>query len=181
MKAYVQRGHGGPEVCSFEHIDDPTPGPDEVVIGVLAAGLNRLELLQRTARSCGASAFPMYPVLTSWVSWSRHTRRRRRTRPSRRDGVEDAEIDRRNERPVRTETLDDTPHRTRWRWFEITPRPALVGHGMALLELGIGRVDAHGSRTIFPKNSELSIFSWASAPSRKANTESTGAWNEPPV
>ena len=49
MKAYVQRGHGGPEVCSFEHIDDPTPGPDEVVIGVLAAGLNRLELLQRTA------------------------------------------------------------------------------------------------------------------------------------
>ena len=49
MKAYVQRGHGGPEVCSFDDIDDPTPGPGEVVIRVLAAGLNRLDLLQRAA------------------------------------------------------------------------------------------------------------------------------------
>ncbi len=49
MKAYVQRGHGGPEVCAFEDIDDPIPGPGEVVIRVLAAGLNRLDLLQRTA------------------------------------------------------------------------------------------------------------------------------------
>ena len=49
MKAYVQRAHGGPEVCSLENIDDPTPGPGEVVIQVLAAGLNRLDLLQRTA------------------------------------------------------------------------------------------------------------------------------------
>ncbi len=49
MKAYVQRGHGGPEVCSFQDIDDPTPGPGEVVIRVLAAGLNRLDLLQRAA------------------------------------------------------------------------------------------------------------------------------------
>ena len=49
MKAYVQRGHGGPEVCSFEDIADPTPGPGEVVIRTLAAGLNRLDLLQRAA------------------------------------------------------------------------------------------------------------------------------------
>lgn len=49
MKAYVQRGHGGPEVCSFEDIADPIPGPGEVVIRTLATGLNRLDLLQRTA------------------------------------------------------------------------------------------------------------------------------------
>ncbi len=45
----MQRGHGGPEVCSFENIDDPTPGPGEVLVRVLAVGLNRLDLLQRAA------------------------------------------------------------------------------------------------------------------------------------
>ena len=49
MKAYVQRGHGGPEVCSFEDVADPVAGPGEVVVQVLATGLNRLDLLQRTA------------------------------------------------------------------------------------------------------------------------------------
>lgn len=49
MKAYVQRSHGGPEVCSFEDLDDPTPGAGEVVLRVVTAGLNRLDLLQRNA------------------------------------------------------------------------------------------------------------------------------------
>ncbi len=49
MKAYIQRSHGGPEVCSFEELSDPTPGPGEVIVQVLAAGVNRLDLLQRNA------------------------------------------------------------------------------------------------------------------------------------
>lgn len=49
MKAYVQRGFGGPEVCSFEEADDPRPGPLDVVLQVRACGLNRLDLLQRQA------------------------------------------------------------------------------------------------------------------------------------
>lgn len=49
MKAYVQRGFGGPEVCSFEKVDEPRPGPLEVVVQVRACGLNRLDLLQRQA------------------------------------------------------------------------------------------------------------------------------------
>ena len=49
MRAYVQRGHGGSEVCFFEDLAEPTPGPFEVVVRVRACGLNRLDLLQRNA------------------------------------------------------------------------------------------------------------------------------------
>jgi NADPH:quinone reductase-like Zn-dependent oxidoreductase len=49
MRAYVQSGHGGPEVCGFENVTDPTPAPGEVVVRVRACALNRLDLLQRAA------------------------------------------------------------------------------------------------------------------------------------
>jgi putative PIG3 family NAD(P)H quinone oxidoreductase len=38
---------GGPEVLKWTEVDDPTPGQDEVVIDVAAAGVNRADLLQR--------------------------------------------------------------------------------------------------------------------------------------
>ncbi|MEI8240723.1 MAG: NAD(P)H-quinone oxidoreductase [Actinomycetota bacterium] len=47
MRAVVLHTHGGPEVLTIEHIDDPVPGPDEVVVDIAATALNRADLLQR--------------------------------------------------------------------------------------------------------------------------------------
>ena len=47
MKAAVQRGFGGVEVLAYEDVDDPACGPGDVVLRVEAAGLNRLDVLQR--------------------------------------------------------------------------------------------------------------------------------------
>lgn len=47
MRAVVLRSYGGPEVLTFEEVDDPVPGPDEVVVEIAATALNRADLLQR--------------------------------------------------------------------------------------------------------------------------------------
>src|SRR3954466_10063691 len=47
MRAVVANGAGGPEVLSVGELPDPEPGPGEVVLDVVAAGLNRADLLQR--------------------------------------------------------------------------------------------------------------------------------------
>lgn len=43
MKAAIMRDYGGPEVLELAELPVPTPGPGEVVVKVLAAGLNRLD------------------------------------------------------------------------------------------------------------------------------------------
>jgi NADPH:quinone reductase-like Zn-dependent oxidoreductase len=43
MKAIVYRSFGSPDVLSYEDIDKPTPGDDEVLIKVRAAGANPLD------------------------------------------------------------------------------------------------------------------------------------------
>jgi putative PIG3 family NAD(P)H quinone oxidoreductase len=47
MRAVVCEGAGGVEVLKIGEIEDPTPAVDEVVIDVVAAGVNRADLLQR--------------------------------------------------------------------------------------------------------------------------------------
>jgi putative PIG3 family NAD(P)H quinone oxidoreductase len=47
MRAVVTDGAGGPEVLSVTDLPDPEPGPGEVLLDVVAAGLNRADLLQR--------------------------------------------------------------------------------------------------------------------------------------
>lgn len=47
MRAVVLRGHGGPEVLTFEDIVVPIPAPEEVLVEVRATSLNRADLLQR--------------------------------------------------------------------------------------------------------------------------------------
>lgn len=47
MRAVVLRSHGGPEVLRIEEVPDPVPGPEEVLVDVVATALNRADLLQR--------------------------------------------------------------------------------------------------------------------------------------
>ncbi|AUZ86576.1 NAD(P)H-quinone oxidoreductase [Arthrobacter agilis] len=47
MRAVVIDGEGGPEVLSVQEVPDPVPGEDEVLIDVVAAGLNRADVQQR--------------------------------------------------------------------------------------------------------------------------------------
>ncbi len=47
MRAVVVTEPGGPENLAVQEVPDPTPKPDEVIVQVAAAGLNRADLLQR--------------------------------------------------------------------------------------------------------------------------------------
>jgi putative PIG3 family NAD(P)H quinone oxidoreductase len=47
MRAVIAEGTGGPEILSVAEVPDVEPGPGEVLIAVVAAGLNRADLLQR--------------------------------------------------------------------------------------------------------------------------------------
>ncbi|MHA7210692.1 NAD(P)H-quinone oxidoreductase [Arthrobacter sp. MDT1-65] len=47
MRAVVIEGAGGPDVLSVQDVPDPVPGPGEVLIDVVAAGLNRADVQQR--------------------------------------------------------------------------------------------------------------------------------------
>jgi putative PIG3 family NAD(P)H quinone oxidoreductase len=47
MRAIVMTKPGGPEVLTLTNVRDPKPGPTEILVRVVAAGLNRADLLQR--------------------------------------------------------------------------------------------------------------------------------------
>lgn len=47
MKAIVIAQPGGPEVLQLQEVPDPVPGPEDLLVRVRAAGLNRADLLQR--------------------------------------------------------------------------------------------------------------------------------------
>jgi NADPH:quinone reductase len=55
MRAVVLDGHGGPEVLVLRDVPDPEPGPEEVVVDVVATALNRADLLQRRGLYPGPS------------------------------------------------------------------------------------------------------------------------------
>jgi NADPH:quinone reductase-like Zn-dependent oxidoreductase len=63
MKAVVIREHGEPEKVKIEHVPDPEPKPDEVVVQVHAAGLNHLDIWVRRGRP--GVKMPMPHVLGS--------------------------------------------------------------------------------------------------------------------
>ena len=48
MRATVIRRLGGPEVLVVEEVDEPVPGPGEIVVEVGAAGLNFIDTYHRT-------------------------------------------------------------------------------------------------------------------------------------
>jgi len=47
MRAVVLDQAGGPEVLRITELSDPEPGPDEILVEVVATALNRADLLQR--------------------------------------------------------------------------------------------------------------------------------------
>ena len=47
MKAITFRQPGGPEILRYEEIEDPVPGPGQVLVRVHACALNRLDLIVR--------------------------------------------------------------------------------------------------------------------------------------
>ncbi|MFQ6398332.1 NAD(P)H-quinone oxidoreductase [Nocardia sp. KC 131] len=48
MFAVTLEGYGGPEVMKWAQVDDlPAPGPGEVAVDVVAAGVNRADIMQR--------------------------------------------------------------------------------------------------------------------------------------
>lgn len=53
MRAAVIAEPGGPEAFRIQEIDEPKPGPEEVLVDVRATALNRADLLQRRGRYNG--------------------------------------------------------------------------------------------------------------------------------
>lgn len=58
MKAIRVHQHGGPEALVYEDIPTPTPGAGEALVKVSAAGVNFLDVYQRTGR------YPLNPPFT---------------------------------------------------------------------------------------------------------------------
>ncbi len=61
MRAVVIIHPGGPEVLRLEEVPDPVPGPGEVLVEIVAAGLNRADVLQRQGHYPPPPGAPPYP------------------------------------------------------------------------------------------------------------------------
>ncbi|WP_433314307.1 NAD(P)H-quinone oxidoreductase [Micromonospora sp. CA-269861] len=63
MRAITIPEPGGPDALVWAEVPDPEPGPDEVIVDVRAAGVNRADLLQRQGRYPPPPGAPAYPGL----------------------------------------------------------------------------------------------------------------------
>src|SRR5690606_7382711 len=63
MRAIMIPEPGGPEALVWTEVPDPEPGPDEVVIDVVATAVNRADLLQRQGFYPPPPGAPPYPGL----------------------------------------------------------------------------------------------------------------------
>ena len=62
MRAAVISEPGGPEVFRIQDIDEPAPGPEEVLVDVKATALNRADLLQRQRALSRPAGHPGRPA-----------------------------------------------------------------------------------------------------------------------
>jgi putative PIG3 family NAD(P)H quinone oxidoreductase len=63
MHAVVISEPGGPEVLQWTEVEDPRPGPGEVLLEVAAAGVNRADMMQRQGLYPPPPGAPPYPGL----------------------------------------------------------------------------------------------------------------------
>jgi putative PIG3 family NAD(P)H quinone oxidoreductase len=63
MRAVVITEPGGPDVLEVAEVADPVPGPGEVLVEIVAAGVNRADLMQRQGRYPPPPGAPPYPGL----------------------------------------------------------------------------------------------------------------------
>ena len=63
MRAVVLTDHGGPEVLRIAETPAPAPGPDELLVSVVATALNRADVLQRMGRYPGPRSSVEIPGL----------------------------------------------------------------------------------------------------------------------
>jgi putative PIG3 family NAD(P)H quinone oxidoreductase len=63
MHAVVITEPGGPEVLRWTEVEDPVPGHGEVLVDVIAAGVNRADLMQRQGFYPPPPGAPPYPGL----------------------------------------------------------------------------------------------------------------------
>jgi putative PIG3 family NAD(P)H quinone oxidoreductase len=63
MHAVVIAKPGGPDVLRWTEVDDPVPGPGEVLVDVAASGVNRADLMQRMGFYPPPEGAPPYPGL----------------------------------------------------------------------------------------------------------------------
>jgi putative PIG3 family NAD(P)H quinone oxidoreductase len=61
MRAVVISEPGGPDVLQWLEVPDPVPGPGDVLIDIVAAGVNRADLLQRQGFYPPPPGAPPYP------------------------------------------------------------------------------------------------------------------------
>ncbi|WP_300610046.1 NAD(P)H-quinone oxidoreductase [Trebonia sp.] len=63
MHAVVITEPGGPDVLRWTEVEDPVPGPGEVLVDVAASGVNRADLMQRQGFYPPPQGAPPYPGL----------------------------------------------------------------------------------------------------------------------
>lgn len=65
MKAAVIHQYGGPEELKYEDVPDPVPGPGEVLIKVAAAGINPIDIAQRSGAAKDFTPI-QFPAILGW-------------------------------------------------------------------------------------------------------------------
>lgn len=63
MQAMTLPSYGGPEVLTLAEIDDPVPGPGDVLVDVVATAVNRADIMQRQGRYPAPPGAPEHPGL----------------------------------------------------------------------------------------------------------------------
>ena len=61
MKAIRVRAFGGPEVLELANVPDPQPGPGQVIVRLMAAGVNPVEAYIRSGQYANKPQIPYTP------------------------------------------------------------------------------------------------------------------------